>query len=229
MSGGRYYRLPDRRIVPSVSAVIDALSKPALTYWAAKVVAESAVKDRDYWSDLDDEVAVGWLKKATYRTTKKAADRGRDVHTAIETGDWRGVEAFRPAYDNMVAAHGEPRILVAEKVVWTDQYAGRLDCVAEFDSGLFVVDWKTTGAVRASTELQLAAYAEAFDRMEGSPLLDGAVVVRLTDGGEFEWVEYTNEELCRGFETFMSLLAVMKWQVKKGELYGPSDVIDVTA
>lgn len=224
----RYYRLPDRTLVPSVSAVLDALSKPALTYWAAKMVATAAVTQRDYWSDLDDEVAIGWLKGATYRTTKKAADRGTAVHTAIETGDWRGIEAFHPAYETMAAEHGAPRVVVAEKVVWTDRYAGRLDCVAEFDGGLFLVDWKTTGAVRASAELQCAAYVAAFESREENPVLDGAAVVRLSDDGMFEWVAYDRRTLEAGYGTFMSLLQVMKWQVVRGEIKGATDIVDVT-
>jgi len=224
----RYYRLPDRSIVPSVSAVLDALSKPALTYWAAKTVATAAVEQRDYWSDLEDEVAIGWLKGATYRTTKKAADRGSAVHLAIESGDWRGVEAFRPAYEAMVAERGVPRVLARELVVWTGRYAGRLDCVAEFGDRILLVDWKTTGAVRASTELQLAAYAHAWaNGSPDRPGLDGAAVVRLTDAGAYEWVEYDNDVLRAGVETFHSLLAVQSWQVRKGELKGATDIIDV--
>lgn len=223
----RYYRLPDRRLVPSVSAVLDALAKPALQYWSAKRVAEDAYDMRDYWSDLDREPAIGWLKKAPYRSMKKAADRGRDVHLAIETGEWRDVEAFRPAYDAMTAEHGLPSFLAKEKVVWTNRYAGRLDCVADFDGRLLLVDWKTTGAVRPSTELQCGAYAVAWER-RGFASLDGAVIVRLVDDGTFEWIEYDVDTLYNASGVFDSLLAVQAWQVRKGEITGASDIVDVT-
>lgn len=213
--------------MPSVSAVLDALAKPAIAFWQAKVVAEAAYDQRDYWTDLDREPAIGWLKGAGYRGAKKAADRGSAVHLAIETGDWSQVEAYRPAFEEFVRVHGKVTVVARERVVWTDRYAGRLDAVIENDHGLILVDWKTTGAVRASTELQCAAYVAAWNR-GANPFVDQAAVVRMTDGGVYEWVHYGLPVLQAAEATFMSLLAVQVWQVRKGELKGATDIVDVT-
>lgn len=76
--------------VSSVTTLIgNGLPKPALMYWAAKMVAEKAVSDIEFVASMKesqgDAEAVKWLKGAHRTYTNKKADMGTIAHMAIES------------------------------------------------------------------------------------------------------------------------------------------------
>ncbi len=75
--------------VSSVTTLIgNGLPKPALMWWAAKMVAEKAVKSLDFVAkmkaDEGDDETIKWLKGAHRSYTNKKADMGTIAHMAIE-------------------------------------------------------------------------------------------------------------------------------------------------
>ena len=88
--GSRFYLNPldpnDR--VPGVTSVLNMLPKPFLRYWAAKVVAETAVDNAGTVVQMmlsgERNGAIEFLKKSPDRFTGKAADMGTEVHDLID-------------------------------------------------------------------------------------------------------------------------------------------------
>ena len=137
--GSRFYVDPvtgDK--LPSVTSVQNALAKPALEYWAAKMVAQCAVEE--FGTGLDDgsgnpENAIDYLKRAPGRSSGKASTLGSEIHDLADrigkakprTSTSRPPGIHRPAPQ----VHRRLRVgfLESEATVWSDTYgfAGTLD------------------------------------------------------------------------------------------------------
>jgi hypothetical protein len=97
--GGRSYKWPPPGVlkpgqapefeVASVTTLLgNGLPKPALMYWAAKMVAEKACENPDFIKQMIDaqgkDETIKWLKGAHRTFTNKKADMGTIAHMAIE-------------------------------------------------------------------------------------------------------------------------------------------------
>jgi len=189
--GARWYVDPDTGAkVPGVTSIINALDKPFLSPWAAKMVAEFAVENWNTVQGLiqaDPAAAVDLLKAAPRRYTQARAELGSKAHDLFERmlrGESpRYVEHDLIPYRDHFAEFLDtvrPELVAAEEVVWSDrfQYAGSFDALLRVwlapdrtptpdRSGtphLIIVDWKTSKEVYPTVSLQLSAYAYA-DRL----------------------------------------------------------------
>ena len=203
--GARFYVSPTTgEKVPGVTSVLNQLPKPFLQYWAAKVVAETAVDNLGGWVNLamngDRDGAVDYLKRAPGRNTGKAADIGTEAHDIMEKLA-RGEKLGRVAPDMKWAVDNfnqfldafQPEFLHLEETVWNASpgYAGSFDAIAKIDGETLILDWKTTrSGVHAEVALQMCAYANADyiispegDQVE-LPVIDGAAVFHTRPDGE---------------------------------------------
>lgn len=162
----------------SVTSILKALPKEALRYWAVNLTARYAVEERDVWLPLaerDPEKAIKLLKDAQWDTSKKASERGVDLHRYAEdyvkgkpvpTID-EGHEPYAKAWLQFLRDF-RPIFHLAEAPVYsmTYHYAGTLDAIVEIGGRRYVLDYKTTdklegGPPYPDTALQLAAYGRA--------------------------------------------------------------------
>lgn len=78
---------PNAREFISVTTALNAIPKPGLTRWAAKVTAGVAVEKLDILNTLagdDPKAAVDWLKQAPFSSRDRAADIGSIIHGIVE-------------------------------------------------------------------------------------------------------------------------------------------------
>ena len=129
--GKRYYLTPDGHKLPSVTTVVGAQKKQAIMEWRKRVGEEEA-----------------------NRISKQATSRGTNVHTICENylnnkQDYMkgimpdAVEFFltiKPYLNNINNIHYQ------EQALWSTQLglAGRVDCIAEYDGELSIIDFKTS-------------------------------------------------------------------------------------
>ncbi|MDP8961523.1 MAG: hypothetical protein M3N32_07920 [Actinomycetota bacterium] len=166
----------------SVTTILKAMPKDALTYWAAREAATYAVDNLDVLAplaakgDAGREEAIELTKKAPWRSSGKKRDLGSEIHAAIESLvldkplPAPSPEA-EPYLDQFLAFVDtwEPQFLASEAVVWnrTQKYAGTLDAVCKFVDGTILVDFKTNDGQGKSeppypdVAQQLAAYRHA--------------------------------------------------------------------
>lgn len=182
----RFYVHPETgEKVPGVTSVLNMLPKGFLKFWAAKMVAEAAVgaldgSGPDWLTPMvqaDPGAAIGFLKGAPYRNTKKAADIGSAAHGLFEamilgeplpalTPD---IVPFQRQYGDLLDKV-QPEPIRVEDTVWSDthRYGGSFDLMGRVDGRLCWIDNKTTrSGVHPEVALQLSAYRHADHVLDG--------------------------------------------------------------
>lgn len=188
--GGRGYKNPvsgSGRIVPSITTILKAESKPAIAQWVANQTAAYAVANVDTLLTRSDDMGYKMLRFFWNRKPKvnsetdifnyhegvleDAAEMGTWLHEYVQA-DVDGSQEDYPDLDvahdshwemveewNKFKAEHDIRAHHTEKTVWNEElgYAGTLDGLWEFDGKLALMDIKTSRGLYTSTWMQLAA------------------------------------------------------------------------
>ena len=77
--------------------------------------------------------------------------------------------------------------------------AGRVDCIAEYDGKLSIIDFKTSSRERTDEwnenyYIQASAYAEMYEERTGTPISQIVILVVTEDGTVQEFVREKTEE-----------------------------------
>lgn len=173
---GRKYFTPDGNAYPSITTVLSILSKQAIMEWRKRVGEEEANK-----------------------ISRQAAGRGTAVHKIAEdyidnVEDWKGkhmpanIASFmdiKPILDERIN-----NVWMQETYLYSDKLkcAGQVDCIAEFDGELSIIDFKTSRRVKKEDQItsyfiQMFFYAAAFLERTGVPIKQG-VIIMAVDGNE---------------------------------------------
>lgn len=165
------YLIDGKKGMGVTTAIGEGMPKPALPYWAAKVVAQTVV-DMDL-NDLRAVLALGRdgaihaLKQAPWTQRDKAAARGTEVHNLAEqliTGvDVAVPEHLSGHVESVVKFLNEWQVrpVLVERTVghYRYGYAGTFDLIGDLPDGRRVLfDYKTSTGVYPDVALQLAAY-----------------------------------------------------------------------
>ena len=179
---GRIYKVPGFEGVPSVTTILDQTKdKEKLKEWADRVGQEEAD-----------------------RIKREAAYVGTHMHETIECflagepltmgQDWLALRGHQMAFTlintyfrYLDAVHGSEVVLHYDA-----RYAGTTDLVAQYRGKLAVVDFKQSMKPKRKQYItdyfhQLAAYACAHDRMFGTNIDFGVVLVAVQDGSVQEF------------------------------------------
>ena len=209
--GVRLYETPEGNKYPSITTILSVRKKEGLMEWRKRVGE----------------------KTANY-IAGKAAARGTKVHHMCEDylnnvpSDWpdkweKHKKNFLPhalftqMRDNLL--HRIDNIHSQECGLYSDKYrvAGRVDCIAEFDGKLSIIDFKTSTKERKdeyneSYYIQASAYAEMFEERTGIEINQICILVVTQDGVVQEFVKDKKEYLPLLIET------ITQWE-KKNEIY----------
>jgi genome maintenance exonuclease 1 len=183
--GKRYYTLEDGSRLPSVTTVLGAQKKEAIMKWRKRV---------------GEDVANAISRKAT--------GRGTNVHTLCERylnneelGDIMpdAKEMFislKPLLNRINNIHYQ------EAALWSKQLgmAGRVDCIAEFDGELSVIDFKTSKKIKTSADIedyywQTAAYALMYEEMIGKPINNLVIIMAVEDEQPLIFKQQTQDHI----------------------------------
>ena len=184
----RFYETPDGKLYPSITTVLSTRNKKGLFEWRKKV---------------GDEVA-------NY-VARTSAARGTAVHHMCEDylnnfpvdwpDKWKEHEKkFLPfclfkQLENKVLQKID-NIRSQECALFSNKYrvAGRVDCIAEYDGKLSIIDFKTSTKERndewnENYYIQASAYAEMFEEQTGTPIEQIVILVVTEDGAVQEFVK----------------------------------------
>jgi genome maintenance exonuclease 1 len=173
--GKRLYTLPDGSKVPSVTTVLGAQKKQSIMEWRKRVGEEEA-----------------------NRISRKASSRGTNVHRIceeylnnnpdhIKKAMPDSVEMFfsiKPYLNKINNIHYQEQSLWSTKI----QMAGRVDCIAEYDGTLSVIDFKTSSRVKKKEDItdyfcQCTCYSIMYEELIGTPIED-IVIIMAVDNDE---------------------------------------------
>ena len=200
--GVRLYETPEGNKYPSITTVLSVRNKKGLFEWRKRV-----------GEDVANYVA------------RKAANRGTSVHHMCEDyinndfDEEKHKKKFLP-----YVLFNQLRESVLQKIdniyaqecgLYSDKYkvAGRVDCIAEYDGKLSIIDFKTSSKERSddwneSYYIQASAYAEMFEERTGIEINQVAILVVTEDGVVQEFVKNKTE--------YLPLLSdvIKEWKVK---------------
>ena len=168
--GGRVYQTPSGKAYPSVTSVLGILGKAEIIAWRKRVGEEEANK-----------------------VSSRAARRGTAIHSLCEdyllnkevNPGLFDLETFRsisPYLDRINNIHCLETQLYSDHL----QVAGTVDCVAEFDGKLSIIDFKTSKRIKSRDDIhgyfmQTAAYAVMFEERTGIPVGRLVIIMSVDD------------------------------------------------
>ena len=174
INGVRYYDTPDGTLI-SITSLLKNFTPEGILEWR-KAVGE----------DVANEVM------------RAAADRGSKVHKIIENclsnkpeNDLVGNygELAARMFSQMVPALDKiDRIRALEKGLYSTRFgiAGRVDCIAEYDNELTVIDFKTSTRKRDERNethlVQASFYSLAWEERTGEKVNQIAILTTTEDG-----------------------------------------------
>lgn len=176
LSTGRTYVTPEGKKYPSITTVLGELSKASIIQWRKRVGEEEANK-----------------------ISTQASGRGTAVHKLAEDylnndPDWakgampsnlHSFNQIKPILDERVNNIWQQEVpLYSDKL----QIAGRVDCIAEMDGVLTIIDFKTSRKTKKTEWIQNyfmqgAFYAAAFLEQTSVAIKQTAIIIAV-DGSE---------------------------------------------
>ncbi len=172
--GRRHYITPDGNKYPSVTTILDAKPKPHLDHWRKMLGNDKAAKE-----------------------TKRCADRGDAIHEMAEKY-LKNVDKCTKGYHHKHVADFNKLRLMLNKIdniraqevgLYSDEleFAGTVDCVAEFKGVLSIIDFKTSTNNKTHDMIhdyfkQSVAYALAWYERTGE-LIENIVILITVENG----------------------------------------------
>lgn len=167
---GRKYFTPEGNAYPSITTVLGVLNKEGIIAWRKRVGEEEANK-----------------------ISRQASVRGTAVHKLAEDylnnePNWK--EGAMPS--NLFSFEDIKKIMdkrldniwMQEVFLYSDRLktAGQVDCIAEFDGQLSIIDFKTSRKPKqeewiTSYFIQASFYAAAFYERTGIPIKQGVILI----------------------------------------------------
>lgn len=180
---GRTYATPTGKNYPSITTVLSILSEDGIKAWRARVGEEEANK-----------------------VSHRAASRGTAVHEIIEKYV-NNEEDYQEGYTPNIIQNFQDvksildtrigKVHAQEVALYSDHVgvAGRVDCVAEFDGKLSIIDFKTSRKPKkkewiTSYFAQEAFYAIAWEERTGMPITQLVTIVSVDDEPAQVFVEH---------------------------------------
>lgn len=185
IDGKRFYQTPEGNTYPSVTSVTGLYNKKEILEWRKRVGEAEA-----------------------NRISTKASSRGTRVHKLCEDylnnelntdrymPDSVGMfKSIQPIIDQYV-----DNIYAIEAPLYSDhlKVAGRVDCIAEFDGKLAIIDFKTSSRQKSEDKIQnyfmqCAAYAVMFEERTGIPVPRIAIVIAVDSDHPQVFVKKRND------------------------------------
>ncbi len=164
--GTRLYQTPSGLAYPSVTTITGLLSKQSIMEWRKRVGEEEATK-----------------------ISTRASRRGTKTHTLCE--NFLNNESVIPEMlDKEMWNSMLPELLkinnirCLETTLYSDylKVAGTVDCIAEYNGRLAIIDFKTSAKLKekrwiSNYFMQCAAYSVAFEERTGVPVTDLVVII----------------------------------------------------
>jgi len=185
--GKRLYVTPEGNKYPSVTTV---------TGW----------KKREFFAE--------WRKKNP-EESKYALQRGNDFHLLIEKylnneqvdrhSDLKTQKLFDQVKSEL---HNIDKILCQEVALWSDtlKLAGRVDCIAEYEGKLSIIDFKTSKKMKDEFEieeyfLQATCYAIMLEERTGIPVSNIVILMSCDDGSTLVFQQKPKKYIKKLMET----------------------------
>ena len=184
VDGIRLYNLPNGDWVPSITSVTSFYNREVFRKWRQRVG-----------------------EKEANRVTKESTTRGTDYHEAAQAYlenrelDWNNYlpltefmfKSSQPYLDKIGKIHAIERTLYSEYL----GLAGRVDCIAEYDGELAIIDFKTSKKIKPEKWIeqyfvQETAYACMYYELTGIAV-EKLITIMVTPEGDVHVYDKRNK------------------------------------
>lgn len=190
---GRTYVTPSGKKYPSITTVLSLLSRDSIAKWRKRVGEETASK-----------------------ISTQASNRGTAVHQLAEDyvnnkEDWakgsmpanlHTFNSIKPILDKHL-----DNVWIQEAPLYSDklEIAGRVDCIAEWDGELAIIDYKTSKKPKklewiGSYLIQESVYAACFYELTGVPIKKIVTVIAVDNEDPQVFVDTPYKHLAKFME-----------------------------
>lgn len=173
-SGRRYYVTPSGEKYPSITTVLGAKEKPYLTKWRNMLGDKKADKEQKRCADRGTAIHDMCEK---YLNSEEAPTKS---HTADHI---RGFNQLKFRLNKISNLRAQEVALYCEYL----KVAGRVDCIAEYDGVLSIIDFKTSNNNKDISMIgdyfkQCTFYALAWEEMTGELIEDIVILMSVEKG-----------------------------------------------
>lgn len=183
---GRRYQTPEGLELPSITTVLSILSRKSIAAWRKRVG-----------------------EKKANAISKQASSRGTSVHTICEKyldndpdyldgvmpNNIQTFQTMKPIMNDMIGT-----IYAQEAPLYSTHLgvAGRVDCVAEFNGKISIIDFKTSRKFKKrdwchSYFMQECAYAIMWEERTGIPITQLITFIAVDNSSPLIYVEHRDD------------------------------------
>ena len=171
---GRVYKTPEGIDYPSITTVLSILSRAGIAAWRKRVGAEVANKI---------SAQASRRGTAVHEIIERYLNNDEDYKQDVTPDVFQSFNDVKPILDNSIGT-----IYSQEAPLYSNHLglAGRVDCVAEFNGVLSIIDFKTsrkrkTPSMIKQYFMQEAGYAIMWEERTGMPITQLVTIIAVDD------------------------------------------------
>lgn len=171
--GSRKYFTESGAAYPSITTVLGHQTKGAIMEWRRRVGEQEANK-------ISRQASVRGTK--IHKLCEDILNNEAEDLSKLSLLEKNTFQNFRPLLDRINNIHAQEIALYSDHL----RLAGRVDCIAEFDGRLSIIDFKTSGKPKKKEWItnyftQAAAYAIMYEERTGIPINRTVILVAVED------------------------------------------------
>jgi len=185
---GRFYTTPSGEILPSITTVLSVQNKSGLDAWRKRVGEEEANRVMNQASLRDT---------AVHQLAEDYVNNEKDWKKGAMPANLFTFNTIKPLLDKHLN-----NVWIQEAPLYSERLsvAGRVDCIAEWDGVLSIIDYKTSKRPKPrkyveSYFIQEAAYAAMFLERTGVPIKQIVTVIAVDDNEPQVYIEKAIDHL----------------------------------
>lgn len=196
---GRVYETPTGKKYPSVTSVIGILGKREIMEWRERVGEEEA-----------------------NRISTRATKRGTAIHSLCE-GYLKNEEVNPSIFDLEMFTSIKPILNKIDNVRCLEtqlfshhlRVAGTVDCVADFEGKISIIDFKSSRRVKTRDEietyfLQTSSYSVMFEELTGIPITRLVIIMGVDNEKPLTFIEHRDDWIDKFIEVRQDYLKLYK-------------------
>ena len=206
---GRMYLTEDRKKYPSITTVLSILSRAGIAAWRKRV----GDKEADRISHI-----ASTRGSAVHQIVEDYIDNKEDFDAGYFPHILESFQQIKPIIDKRIG-----KVYAQEQPLYSNHLgvAGRVDCVAEFDGKLSIIDFKTSKKRKTRSNcynyfMQESGYAIMWEERTKMPITQLVTIMSVDNDDPLVFVEQRDDWTEKLRETIKQYEAEQRQRKPKG-------------
>ena len=206
---GRKYVTEDKKKLPSITTVLSILSRAGIAAWRKRV----GDKEADRISHI-----ASTRGSAVHQIVEDYIDNKEDFDAGYFPHILESFQQIKPIIDKRIG-----KVYAQEQPLYSNHLgvAGRVDCVAEFDGKLSIIDFKTSKKRKTRSNcynyfMQESGYAIMWEERTNMPITQLVTIMSVDNDDPLVFVEQRDDWTEKLRETIKTYEAEQRQRKPKG-------------